>query len=193
MGNSAGATAVRREAVQTLLAGGQFAVIKGNEGEIQTLHNSATSAQQRGVDSASTLDISQRAALTSSLARRTSAVVLMTGKTDVLSDGKRTFRVDNGHELLGMITGTGCTLGTVVSAAASAYPGDKLMAAVASTATFGVAAQRAAERSEVRGPGTFVPAFLDELYAIRTTTAKGNTEWLSLVNVQAVEIQEDSL
>lgn len=127
-----------------------------------------------------------------SLARQRSNVVLLTGKTDLLSDGCRTFRVDNGHEMLGMITGTGCTLGTTVSAMAAVVPkgGDVLAAAVAGVAMFGIAAEMAAGRAEVRGPGTFVPAFLDELYLIRKATAEGDLRWLTMVKVKAVEVSE---
>lgn len=115
----------------------------------------------------------------------------MTGVTDILSDGNRTFRVDNGNELLANVTGTGCTLGTTVSAMVAAYPEDPLVAAVAGTALFGVAAEMAAEREEVRGPGTFVPAFLDELYLVRKATAAGDMRWLALVKVQALEVEDE--
>ena len=148
------------------------------------------SLTQHGVDSTSTLTLAQKAALARSLARRHGAVVLLTGKTDILSDGRRTLRVDNGHELLGIITGTGCALGTAVSAAVAAHPGDALAAAVAATAMYGVAAEMAAGRDEVRGPGTFVPAFLDELYAVRKATAGGDMRWTTLVKVQAMEVEE---
>lgn len=116
--------------------------------------------------------------------------MLLTGATDLVSDGKRTFRVDNGNELLGMITGTGCTLGTTVSAMVSAYPADPLVAVVAGVVMFGVAAEMAAERPEVRGPGSFVPTFLDELYGIRKATAAGDMRWLALAKVKAVEVTE---
>lgn len=188
MGFSAGATSVRRSAVKTLLAAGHFTVIKGNEGEIQTLHGA--SVTQRGVDSSSDLDVAQKARLARDLARRQNCVVLVTGVTDILSDGKRTIRVDNGHEFLGMITGTGCTLGTTVSAMVAAHRTDPLVAAVAGTAMFGVAAEMAAVRTEVRGPGTFVPAFLDELYAIRKATSGSDMRWLTMVKVQALEVDE---
>lgn len=89
-----------------------------------------------------------------------------------------------------MVTGTGCTLGTTVSAMVAAYPGDKLVAAVAGTAMFGVAAEMAAQRADVKGPGTFVPAFLDELYGIRKSTAEGDMRWLTMVKIRAVEVEE---
>lgn len=171
--------------MKTLLSSGKFTVIKGNEGEIQTLYG--TSISQKGVDSSSTLDVAQRAQLVSSLARTHSCVVIMTGVTDVVSDGTRTLRIDNGHEYLGMVTGTGCTLGTTVSAMVAAYPANGLVAAVAGVAMFGVAAEMAAVRDDVRGPGTFVPAFLDELYAIRKATAGGDMRWLTMVKIQGVE------
>lgn len=119
--------------------------------------------------------------------------MLLTGATDLLSDGARTFRVDNGHEYLASITGSGCTLGTTVSAMVAAYESDPLVAAVAGTVLFGVAAEMAAARSDVRGPGTFVPAFIDELFAIRKATAEGDLRWLTLVKVKAVAVNEDDL
>lgn len=191
----AGATAVRRAAVKTLLAAGHFSVIKGNEGEIQTVHG-ATNVQQRGVDSASSLSLAQKASLVKSLARsrggnNNNVVVLMTGVTDVLSDGTRTFRVDNGHELLAQVTGTGCSLGTAISAAVAAFPSDPLLAAVAATVMYGVAAEMAAARPEVRGPGSFVPTFLDELYAIRKSTAAGDLRWTTMAKVEAISVLDN--
>lgn len=188
--SSAGATAIRRNAVKTLLSSGHFAVIKGNEREIQTVYGSSVS--QRGVDSSSSLTISQRATLARALARRTGAVVILTGKTDVVSDGSRTFRVDNGHEFLGQVTGTGCTLGTTVSAMVAAFRSDVLVAALAGLVLFEIAAERASVRDDVRGPGTFVPAFIDELSAVRKETAEGNVAWLAKAKIEVLEVEEES-
>ncbi|KAG6001768.1 hypothetical protein E4U21_003813 [Claviceps maximensis] len=186
----AGATSVRRSAVKTLLSSGSFTIIKGNQSEIQTVHGGAT-ITQRGVDSSSpSLSIAKRASLVQSLARQRQCVVLMTGPTDLVSDGKRTLRIDNGHPLLGTVTGTGCTLGTAVSAMAAAYEKDALVATVAGAVMFGIAAERAAARSHVRGPGSFVSVFLDELYGIRKETEQGNVEWLASANVSIVEVRE---
>lgn len=187
---SAGATSVRRSATQTLLSSGSFTIIKGNQAEIQTVYGATVT--QRGVDSSGpSLSIAQRATLVQSLARQRHCVVLLTGPTDLISDGRRTLRVDNGHELLGTVTGTGCTLGTAVSAMAAAYEADALVAAVAGTVMFGVAAERAARREDVRGPGSFVPAFLDELYGIRCETGRGDREWLDMARVSVVEVEQE--
>ncbi|KAM5351380.1 hypothetical protein ACJ41O_004103 [Fusarium nematophilum] len=184
----AGATAVRRNAVKSLLDSGHFTVIKGNEGEIQTV--AGATVTQRGVDSTSSLTLPQKASLVRSIALRRRCVVLLTGAVDLLSDGTRTLAISNGHPYLGEVTGTGCTLGTTVSAMVAAYGADPLLAAVAGTVMFGLAAELAAERSEVRGPGTFVPVFLDELYGIRKATAKGDLRWLTMAKVQAVEAED---
>ncbi|KAI8671490.1 hypothetical protein NCS57_00624400 [Fusarium keratoplasticum] len=181
----AGATSVRRNAVKSLLDAGHFTVIKGNEGEIQTV--AGATITQRGVDSTSSLTLAQKASLVRSIAKKRRNVVLLTGAVDLVSDGSRTLAISNGHPYLGEVTGTGCTLGTTVSAMVAAYGADPLLAAVAGTVMFGLAAEFAAERSEVRGPGTFVPAFLDELYAIRKATGNGDLRWLTMAKVKAVE------
>ncbi|KAI0578408.1 ThiM Hydroxyethylthiazole kinase sugar kinase family [Pyrenophora tritici-repentis] len=171
----AGATSIRRDAVKTLMSAGYFDLIKGNEREILTvaktsgleirLPSEEGQDQQRGVDSGTALlNLTQRASLVAHLAARERNIILMTGATDIISDGTRTYAIANGHEYLGLITGSGCTLGTTLSAYLAANPGDKLMAAVAGLLHFEIAAERAAAREEVRGPGTFVPAFLDELW-----------------------------
>lgn len=191
----AGATAVRRAAVKSILSAGYIDVIKGNESEIKTVFNTGSGSRsgdtesQRGVDSSSTLSDPEKARLVRALAAREQAVVVMTGKTDFASDGSRVFSVRNGHEYLGMITGTGCTLGTTVSAMVAACPrgGDRLAAVVAGILLFEIAAEQAAIKGSVEGPGTFVPAFLDSLYRIRTGTAAGDIAWLSTEQVSKVE------
>ncbi|KAF4548742.1 Hydroxyethylthiazole kinase-like protein [Elsinoe fawcettii] len=180
----AGATAARREGTRALLAGGYFDVIKGNEGEIRTVAG-AEGVKQRGVDSgASTLDLSGRVDLVKSIAKRERCVVLMTGETDVLSDGARTLGVSNGHKLLGEITGSGCTLGTTIASVLAVEREDKLLATVTGLLIYEIAAQRAAKRDTVRGPGTFVPAFLDELYAIREESLAGDGRWAQAAKIQ---------
>ena len=182
----AGATAVRRSAVKTLLAAGYFDVIRGNEGEIRTVFGSAV--QQKGVDSGtSTLNNKQKAALVKDLAARERNVVVMTGATDFLSDGKRTFAVSNGHELLGKITGSGCVLGTIISLTLAVSRGDKLLAALAGLLHFEIAAEIAATREDVKGPGSFVPALIDELYNIHKAASRDDLVWLQRARLEVVD------
>ncbi|ODM21147.1 hypothetical protein SI65_04200 [Aspergillus cristatus] len=173
----AAATQIRRNAVKTLMAGGYFDLIKGNEGEIK--HISGSAATQRGVDSGpSSLSGEQKAALVRDLARRERNIILMTGTVDYLSDGERVIAIENGHELLGQVTGTGCAIGSISGCFLATHRSDKLLAVLSSLLMYEIAAENAAAKEYVRGPGSFVPAFLDELYGIRQAALKGDDSWL---------------
>ena len=166
-----GATSVRRNAIKELLTGGFFSVIKGNEGEIGAVAGSST-VQQRGVDSGpSTSSTAEKAHLAKSLARRERCIVLMTGSTDYLSDGARTVAIGNGSHWLGKITGSGCALGSVIAGYVAIHREDKFTAALAGILHYEIAAERA--ESRCRGPGSFIPTFLDELYQLGQQVKQG--------------------
>lgn len=180
----AGATQQRREGVAALMAGGYFDLIKGNEGEIRTV-SGAAGVKQHGVDSgAAQLSDAQRIEVVKTLARRERNVVLMTGSTDVVSDGERTFLVRNGHEFLGEITGSGCTLGTTIASVLAVEREDKLLAALAGILLYEIAAEKAAETAS--GPGTFIPAFIDALYHLREASKRGDGAWAEGAKVEIV-------
>ena len=84
----------------------------------------------------------------------------MTGKEDIISDGKTTVLVNSGHELLGMVSGTGCMVSSVTGCCASVTD-DMLMAAVAALTVFTTAGELAAKNS--LGPGTFKQNLMDAL------------------------------
>lgn len=188
----AGASAVRRAAAAAILAGGELAVIKGNGGEIAALlagtggADGTEQAQQRGVDGDIGGALAARADLARRLARREGCVVVLSGEVDVVTDGERCVSVSNGDAMLGAVTGTGCALGTVISAACAVYPTDILVATLAALLLYEVAAERAVLRSDCRGPGTFVPAFLDELAAVSQATVDGDTAWINAAHVASL-------
>lgn len=70
----------------------------------------------------------------------------MTGTVDYLSDGERTYAIHNGHSLLGIITGSGCTLGTTIAAFLAVHKEDKLLAALSGILMYEIAAEQAAVR-----------------------------------------------
>ena len=189
-----GAIQLRRQALSALLAAGQFTVIKGNEGEIRAALGPAYSdstheQQQRGVDSGpSTRSTEQRARLAEDLAVREEVVVLLTGAVDIVTDGRRTLAIANGHPLLGRITGSGCTLGTTVSCCLAVHAEDPLAATLAGVLLFELAAERAAGMVSVNGPGTFVPAFVDKLAEIAREAVDGNAGWVELAQVTPVTV-----
>jgi len=137
--------------------------IRGNASEILALAGLSTGG--RGVDATDSTDAAADAAL--ALARRTAAVVAVSGPVDLITDGERVLRIANGHELLTRVTGGGCALGAVMAAflgAARATQHDALTAVAAASLIYTITAERAAEAST--GPGSFAVALLDALAAV---------------------------
>ncbi|MFR8332634.1 MAG: hydroxyethylthiazole kinase [Oscillospiraceae bacterium] len=58
----------------------------------------------------------QAAELTERLARRTGAVIALSGATDIVSDGHRTLLLHNGAPTMARITGSGCMLAALTGA-----------------------------------------------------------------------------
>lgn len=138
-------------------------VIRGNASEIMTL--AGGSARGRGVDSADPTERAIEAA--GDLARRTGAVVAVTGEVDTITDGARVARVGGGDVLLTLVTGMGCALTAAVGAFVGAGV-EPFGAATAALTLWAVAAEIAAARSE--GPGSFQPAMFDALHNLDRAT-----------------------
>jgi hydroxyethylthiazole kinase len=90
-------------------------------------------------------------------------VGVVTGLHDRIVLGQRALAVENGHEWMAKVTGTGCLSGAVI-AAFLAVEDEPFAAAASAMLTIGVAAELAAPHA--RGPGTFEPALLDALAAL---------------------------
>jgi hydroxyethylthiazole kinase len=94
-------------------------------------------------------------------------VVALTGATDVVTDGARLLRIENGDPLMGRVTAMGCA-GAALVAAALATEGDALIATAAGLLAFAVAGEVAATRA--RGPGSFAVEIVDALYGLDRET-----------------------
>lgn len=153
----AGATPLRTQSNLRLLSELTIAIVRGNAGEIGAL--AGLGGEVKGVESVQGLEDPVQAAR--HFASRFGPTVAITGKRDIISDGRQVLAVDNGHLLLTTITGSGCMATTMVAAFA-AVEKDRAMAAAAGLACYGLAAERAAVRAQ--GPATFKVALLDEIY-----------------------------
>lgn len=151
-----GATKYRTETAWKILDKVKVSIIKGNEGEIGVL--SGAGGEVVGVDSKGMKGDRSNAAM--SLALKTGTTVAMTGREDVVSDGKRIFVIDNGHDFMECVSGTGCMASSVVGCYAGCTS-DMLMASVSALTVFSVAAEVAALKSF--GPGSFKVNLLDSL------------------------------
>ena len=131
------------------------AIIRGNASEILALSGFAGGG--KGVDSMH--DSSAALPSARELAKRTGAVVAISGAVDYITDGSDVIRVAGGDAIMTRVTGVGCALGALMAAfLATAGP---LRAAASASVVFALAGERAAQG--VRGPGSFAVAFLDEL------------------------------
>ncbi len=152
----AGASKYRNEVADRILKKVKVAVIKGNGGEIGFL--SGTGGEVKGVDSVSA---SNEVAAVESLAKRYNCVVAMSGKVDYVSDGEKTVKLSNGHDLMGCVSGTGCMLAAVVGCYVGAN-GASVESVSSAITAFSLAGEIAGPKSE--GPGTFKQKMLDALY-----------------------------
>lgn len=137
------------------------AAIRGNASEIRAL--SGLTSTGRGVDSGDDSLSALPAAET--LARQTGAVVAVTGEIDYVTDGTRSVAVSGGDPLMTRIVGTGCALSAVVAAFVS-LPGDRVDNVAAACRVMSCAGEIACR--EARGPGSFIPAFLDNLWLLNS-------------------------
>lgn len=90
-------------------------------------------------------------------------VLALTGAVDEITDGVRRLRIANGHPLMGQVTAMGCA-GSALLAGFLAIEDEVPVAAASALLVMGVAGEIAGESA--RGPGSFVPAFLDALHAL---------------------------
>jgi len=161
----AGATKLRTESTRRLFDKLDIAIVKGNAGEIGVL--AGADAKVRGVDSAGvTGDL---VSIVRDYAESAGITVVASGATDIVSDGKRVLFVNNGHPMMGTISGTGCMASSVTGICAAVSP-DRVMAAATALAAFGLAGERAASRAS--GPGSFKVALFDEMAALEPADLK---------------------
>ncbi len=155
----AGATGLRTQSALRLLRELRISAIRGNASEIGTLVG--VTAETRGVDSISLSE--DHEVVASRAAREFACTVALTGARDVIADGGRLARVDNGHPLLAAITGSGCMATTLVAAFLAVEP-DAWLATTAGLVAMGLAGEMAAPKAG--GPGTFRSHLLDAVAAL---------------------------
>lgn len=154
-----------RTAMAAELLGHKPTLIRGNASEIIALNNvsggTPTASTGKGTDAGDSVESALGAA--TELATRVGTVVAVSGPVDLITDGTTILRCSNGHALLTLVTGGGCSLGAYMAAFASTRDNPLLCAAAAHTC-YGIAAERAARVSH--GPGSFAVHLLDELAAL---------------------------
>lgn len=142
-------------------------IIRGNASEILSLAGAAASGG-KGVDSTADSDAAVSAAV--ALAKRTGAVVAVTGAIDYVSDGQQLIAIEGGTELMTLSTGLGCALSASTAAFAAIAP--PLKAAAAALAVYGAAGKHAARSCE--GPGHLPAELCDALHTMDRQRLEAN-------------------
>lgn len=165
-----GASSFRRQIVSELLQEVSVSVIRGNRSEIRSLL--CGTGEMRGVDAAFFDEIKEDNLLqvenmTKELAKRTGAVIITTGKTDVVSDGKDAYHIQNGNAMMQKVTGMGCQLSALTAAYVAANPKQIFDAAIAAVCALGVCGELAFERMrDLDGNASYRNYVIDAVYRL---------------------------
>ena len=164
----AGASALRTNTAVELMEKLPFTVIRGNISEIKTL--ALGSGKTRGVDAdvadaVSDGNLDAAVAFVKDFARRSHAIVAVTGAIDIVADGEKAYCIRNGHPMMSSITGTGCQLSALTAAFVTANPGHALDAAAAAVCAMGLAGEIAHKRlTALDGNSSYRNYIIDAIY-----------------------------
>jgi len=153
----AGATHLRTDSALHLQERIKIDIVRGNHAEVSIL--AGLKGSIKGVESVGSGENAVEVAR--SLARKHNQVVIITGKQDIVTDGKTVIEINNGSPMLGTITATGCMVTSLIATFA-AVCNDYVMASTGALVCFGLAGERAAVKAQ--GPGSFKVNLFDEVY-----------------------------
>lgn len=159
----AGASALRTQTALDLLTTSHITVLRGNASEIMALDKQ--SALSKGVDSAEKSERAMSAA--KNISNTFGCIVVISGETDYCVLNNSVLSVHNGSPMMAHVTGMGC-IATAITGAFLAVNKNPLIASFHAMICMGICGEIAA--TESKGPGTFLPQFLDALFCIDLKT-----------------------
>ena len=164
----AGASALRTNTALDLLQQVKFTVIRGNISEIKTLALGSGSTKGVDADVADQVtedNLDQAVAFAKDFARKTGAVIAITGAIDIVADAESAYCIRNGHPMMSKITGTGCQLSAMMTAYLTANPDHPLQAAAAAVCAMGLCGELAYQRlSPADGNASYRNYIIDAVY-----------------------------
>lgn len=186
-----GISKIRNETPIDLIKQSKPTIIRGNLSEIKAIATfygileECTTA--KGVDVADSDIINKEtlqtnAQIVKNIAEKLDTTIAVSGPIDIISDGKETYAIENGHPMMANITGTGCMLGCIMGAYVAVTNG--LQAAVTATTTMAIAGELSAQKTQETntGTGSFGIYLIDELSKINKET------FTKYANIQKIEV-----
>lgn len=174
----AGASNLRINTIQRLLQEVKFAAIRGNISEIKSV--AIGSGNIKGVDANAADEVNENTLpevvnFARRLAKKTGAVIMITGKQDLITTENKSCLVSNGHAMMSRITGSGCMLtcllGAYLAAANKAGETDLLSVCAAAVAQMGLAGELAYQSG--CGTMTFRMRLIDAISTMTAETLEG--------------------
>lgn len=159
----AGASSFRTKTIEKLLTEVKISVIKGNISEIKTIALGV--GKTNGVDASNDdlidfNNIDQVINFSKNLSKKTGAIIVITGKIDIITTEFETKITNNGCENMSRITGTGCMLGGVIASYLASNLESKFEAVVQAVSCMGIAGEFS---SIEKGNGSFHIGLINEI------------------------------
>lgn len=183
-----GVTQLRNKTTLDLINNYEIAAIRGNISEIKSIaklvgvideNNTAKGVDVNTDDIITRENLPANGKIIKELANKLDTTILASGPIDILSDGTTTVAIDNGDDMMPLITGSGCMLSSIVgSCIGGSTPLEGTLVAILAMNLAGEKARAKVEERD-EGTGSFRTYLIDYLY-------KTNAE--SLVNESNIEI-----
>lgn len=164
----AGASALRTNTAVEIMTKYKPKIIRGNISEIKAL--ALGSGTTNGVDAAAADAVTEENLesainFVKDFAKKTNALIVVTGAIDLVSDGIKCAVIRNGRAEMSKITGTGCQLSGITAAFAAANPQNIFIAVTAAVCTMGLAGEIAyASMNPEDGNSTYRNRIIDAIY-----------------------------
>lgn len=160
-----GASSLRTDVALEILASDKITAIRGNASEIRFLLGQEGRSSGVDVSSEDESDnyLEKVLTLAQEAAQKWHTFVSISGPIDVVHDGQQAYVINNGHEMMKYITGTGCQLTSLLGAFLSIQK--SIEAVVNAVVAYDLAGEIAhASLLEREGPGTMQVRLFDALY-----------------------------
>lgn len=154
-----GATPLRIETTKQILRDIHVDVIRGNISEIACI--AGLVSHMKGVDASSEDHGTDAAAVARSVSEMYHTVTAVSGVVDIVTDGTRTFAVENGCAAMSRITGSGCMETSVLGSFCGAHPTQLFEAVLCGMIYMGLCGEIAEEKAGRIGLGAFRSALID--------------------------------
>lgn len=144
-------------------------VIRGNASEISSVSTSMSKSSTKGVES--TLSPESVLKDAQALSQEIKRVVVISGETDYIIEGKKIILVRNGHSMMPKVVGMGCSATAIIGAFLSVNP-SAFLASAHAMIFIGIAGEIAAKKAQALG--SFKTAFIDAIYTMSESDLKSH-------------------